>query len=43
MPGSYLIDGASGVVYSGPAFEWIGMERTTSWPVEPPDATFGPP
>jgi hypothetical protein len=23
------------------AFEWIGMEPTTPWPTQPPDATFG--
>ena len=25
-----------------PAFEWIGLDPKTRWPVEPPDATFGP-
>jgi hypothetical protein len=23
------------------AFEWIGMEPTSPWPTQPPDATFG--
>ena len=24
-----------------PAFEWIGLDPTTPWPAQPPDATFG--
>ena len=26
-----------------PALEWIGLEPTTPWPAQPPDATFGVP
>lgn len=26
-----------------PAFEWIGLERTASWPAGPPDVTFSVP
>jgi hypothetical protein len=25
----------------GPAMEWVGLDPTTPWPVEVPDATFG--
>jgi hypothetical protein len=27
----------------GPAMEWVGLDPTTPWPVQQPDATFGGP